>query len=461
MSEIKTQLIAQAKSRKTQNSKTETVWLAQLLRRAGFGYTPQELKYYRSLGYAGTLNELLNPSLVDNSLLEKAIKEQTFDFTNPNDLRRWWLYRMLNTRRPLEEKMTLFLHGHFATSDRKVRNTHAMYVQNMLMRKHALGNFHDLLLGISKDPAMIIWLDNQQNRKGKPNENFAREVMELFTVGIGNYSEVDIKEAARAFTGWQTKPDGFFFNKGQHDFAQKTVLGVTGNLDGDEVISILVRRPETSKLLAHKLITFFAYENPDKSFVERVAARFREDRFSLASMLREIFEDRTFQSDRAYHAKIKSPAELVVGSIKTLQIENLDNDLPQQMGAMGQDLFHPPSVKGWDGGEAWISSDTLMERFNFAARVTTARFDELMKTTTPTQLIRKFALTNALELVDYFVDLLVDGDIPKSAKQRLVEYVSSDLDGKKVSMIEDERTLDAKLRGLVHLIMTLPTYQLT
>ena len=461
MSEIKTQLIAQAKSRKTQNSKTETVWLAQLLRRAGFGYTPQELKYYRSLGYAGTLNELLNPSLVDNSLLEKAIKEQTFDFTNPNDLRRWWLYRMLNTRRPLEEKMTLFLHGHFATSDRKVRNTHAMYVQNMLMRKHALGNFHDLLLGISKDPAMIIWLDNQQNRKGKPNENFAREVMELFTVGIGNYSEVDIKEAARAFTGWQTKPDGFFFNKGQHDFAQKTVLGVTGNLDGDEVISILVRRPETSKLLAHKLITFFAYENPDKSFVERVAARFREDRFSLASMLREIFEDRTFQSDRAYHAKIKSPAELVVGSIKTLQIENLDNDLPQQMGAMGQDLFHPPSVKGWDGGEAWISSDTLMERFNFAARITTARFDELMKTTTPTQLIRKFALTNALELVDYFVDLLVDGDIPKSAKQRLVEYVSSDLDGKKVSMIEDERTLDAKLRGLVHLIMTLPTYQLT
>lgn len=461
MSKIKTQLIAQAKSRKTQNSKTETVWLAQLLRRAGFGYTPQELKYYRSLGYAGTLNELLNPSLVDNSLLEKAIKEQTFDFTNPNDLRRWWLYRMLNTRRPLEEKMTLFLHGHFATSDRKVRNTHAMYVQNMLMRKHALGNFHDLLLGISKDPAMIIWLDNQQNRKGKPNENFAREVMELFTVGIGNYSEVDIKEAARAFTGWQTKPDGFFFNKGQHDFAQKTVLGVTGNLDGDEVISILVRRPETSKLLAHKLITFFAYENPDKSFVERVAARFREDKFSLASMLREIFEDRTFQSDRAYHAKIKSPAELVVGSIKTLQIENLDNDLPQQMGAMGQDLFHPPSVKGWDGGEAWISSDTLMERFNFAARVTTARFDELMKTTTPTQLIRKFALTNALELVDYFVDLLVDGDIPKSAKQRLVEYVSSDLDGKKVSMIEDERTLDAKLRGLVHLIMTLPTYQLT
>lgn len=461
VSKAKTQPKTKVKTQEHSQSKRESIWLAQLLRRAGFGYTPQEFKYYMSLGYDGTLNELLNPKLVDNSILERAIKEQAFDFTNPNDLRRWWLYRMLYTRRPLEEKMTLFLHGHFATSDRKVRNTHAMYVQNMLMRKHALGNFHDLLLGIAKDPAMIIWLDNQQNRKGKPNENFAREVMELFTVGIGNYSELDIKEAARAFTGWHTKPDGYFFNRGQHDFAQKTVLGVTGNLDGDEVISILVKKPETSRLLARKLITFFAYDNPDRSFVERVAARFREHKFSLASMLRVIFEDRTFQSERAYHAKIKSPAELVVGSIKTLQIENLDNDLPQQMGAMGQDLFHPPSVKGWDGGEAWISSDTMMERFNFAARITTTRFDELIRGTTPTQLIHKFKLTNALQLVDYFVDLLVDGDIPKSARQRLVEYVSSDLDGKKVSMIEDDRTLDAKLRGLVHLIMTLPTYQLT
>lgn len=442
-------------------SKKESIWIAQLLRRAGFGYTPKELKYYKSLGYDGALNELLNPKQVDNSLLEKAIKEQSFDFTNPNDLRRWWLYRMIYSRRPLEEKMTLFLHGHFATSDRKVRNPHAMYVQNMLMRKYALGNFHDLLVGMAKDPAMIIWLDNQQNRKGKPNENFAREVMELFTVGIGNYTEKDIKEAARAFTGWQTKPDGFYFNKGQHDFSKKTVLSVSGNLNGEDIVSILVKRPETSKFLARKLITFFAYDNPDKSYVDRVSSSFRDNNYSLTAMLRSIFEDKTFQSERAFHAKIKSPAELVVGSIKTLQLESLDNDLPQLMGAMGQDLFHPPSVKGWDGGESWISSDTMMERFNFTARITTTRFDELLKTNTPTQLVHRFGLTNALEMVNYFVELLVDGDVPKQTRQRLVEYVSSDLDGKKVSMIEDDRTLDAKLRGLVHLIMTLPTYQLT
>lgn len=443
------------------SQKREGNWVAHLLRRAGFGYSPKELKYYLSLGYEGTLDELLNAKAIDNSRLENAIKEQAFDFTNGNDLRRWWLYRMLYTRRPLEEKMTLFWHGHFATSDRKVRNPHAMYLQNMLMRKHALGNFHDLLLGISRDPAMIIWLDNQQNRKGKPNENFAREVMELFTVGIGNYTENDIKEAARAFTGWQTRPEGFYFNKAQHDFSEKKVLNVTGNLNGEDVISILVKRPEASRFLAHKLIVYFAYDNPEKSFVERAAAAFREDRFSVATLVRTIFEDKSFRSERAYHAKIKSPAELVVGTIKTLQMENLDIDLPQQMGAMGQDLFHPPSVKGWDAGESWISSDTMMERFNFAARITTVRFDELMKTHTPTQLIQKFGLENSAQIVDYFLDLLVDGDVPASTRQRLVEYVSTDLDGKKMSMMGDDRTLDAKLRGLVHLIMTLPTYQLT
>lgn len=441
--------------------RSETTWIKQLLRRAGFGYTPQELKYYKNLGYKGTLNELLNPKSVDNSILETAIREQAFDFTNSNELRRWWLYRMTFTRRPLEEKMTLFLHGHFATSDRKVRNPHAMYVQNMLFRKYALGDFHKLLLAVSKDPAMIIWLDNQQNRKGKPNENFAREVMELFTVGIGNYSETDIKEAAKAFTGWQTKPDGFFFNKNQHDFSEKKFFFQVGNFNGDDIIAILVKHPLTGKFLSRKLITFFAHDDPDKAFVERVAQAYETNNYSLRCMLEAIFSDKSFLTDRTYHAKIKSPAELVVGSLKVLQIENLDNDLPQMMGAMGQDLFQPPSVKGWDGGSAWISSDTMMERFNFAARMVTTRFDELTGKSTMKQLIERQGLQSPTDLVNYFTDLLVDADIPKTAKEKLVRYMSSDLNGKKISMIEDERTLDAKLRGLVHLIMTLPTYQLT
>ena len=440
--------------------RTETAWIAQLLRRAGFGCTPQELKYYKSLGYEGTLHELLNPKDVDNSKLEAAIREQAFDFTNSNDLRRWWLYRMTFSRRPLEEKMTLFLHGHFATSDRKVRNPHAMYLQNLLFRKYALGDFHELLLNVSKDPAMIVWLDNQQNRKGNANENFAREVMELFTVGIGNYSENDIKQAAKAFTGWQTRPDGFFFNKNQHDFCQKNFLGASGNFNGEDIIAILVKNPATGRFLAKKLISFYAHESPDKSFVHRVADVYMESKYCLGAMLKAIFSDKSFCSERTYHAKIKSPAELAVGILKVLQIEKLDNDLPQMMAAMGQDLFHPPSVKGWDGGNAWISSETMMERFNFAARAVGMRFDELAATASLTQIVERRGLKSAPLLVDYFSSLLVDGDIPRSARQRLVEYVSCDLDGNKISMIEDERTLDGKLRGLVHLIMTLPTYQL-
>ncbi|MBX9772169.1 MAG: DUF1800 domain-containing protein, partial [Candidatus Obscuribacterales bacterium] len=179
---------------------TGNVWISHLLRRAGFGATPKELAHYTKLGYAEAVEELLNPQTVDNSELEKLIADQQFDFTQIDDLRRWWLYRMTFTKRPLEEKMTLFWHGHFATGDAKVKNTFSMYGQNLLLRKYALGNFQDLLMGITRDPAMIVYLDNQQNRRGKPNENYAREVMELFTMGIGNYSEKDVKEAARAFT---------------------------------------------------------------------------------------------------------------------------------------------------------------------------------------------------------------------------------------------------------------------
>lgn len=459
--------------------KNEKVWIAQLLRRAGFGYSPAELKHYCELGFDSTLEELLNPQKIDNTKLEDAIKAQSFDFTNTRDLKRWWLYRMAFTQRPLEEKLTLFWHGHFATSERKVKNTYAMYLQNLLFRKYAFGNFQNMLMSVSMDPAMIVWLDNQQNRKGKPNENYAREIMELFTLGIGNYSESDIKEAARAFTGWQTKAQGFTFNQRQHDAGSKTVLGETGNLNGDDVVRILARHPATARHLARKLITFLAYDNPDKSFVEEVADAYLLSEQQIRPMLRAIFRHPTFRSKRAYHARIKSPAELVVGTIKTLQIEKLDLDLPQVMASMGQNLFEPPSVKGWDGGPAWISSDTMMERYNFAARIVSSRFNELSESTRPSQLVESQHLNNSTELVDYFLDLLVDGDVPASGRLRLIEYVSDykrntsgagmdDRRGEKrktvageTAIMKDDRKLDAKLRGLVHLIMTLPAYQLT
>ncbi len=431
-----------------------------LLRRAGFGATPAELEYYQSKGYDKTLDELLHPDRVDNSNLDSLIASQNFDFTRIDDLKRWWLFRMCFTKRPLEEKLSLFWHGHFATSNRKVNNPYAMYLQNLSFRKFGMENFSDMLLGVSKDPAMIVWLDNQQNRKGNPNENYAREIMELFSLGIGNYSETDIKEAAKAFTGWQTKNSAFFFNPNQHDSSSKSFLGKTGDLNGDDIVQIVSTQPAASKYISRKLVAFFVTDDPDPRMVEDLAAVYTKENGNTRAILKALFSHPGFKSEKAFHAKIKSPAELVVGTIKTLQVQNLDGDLTASMSRMGQSLFEPPSVKGWDGGHAWISTNTMMERFNFATRITQQKFDAMEGYISPSELVANQGLTNARGMVDYFVSVLLDGDMPEPAKADLVKYVSSDFTGKPIPSIPDDKLLDAKLRGLVHLIMTMPTYQL-
>lgn len=443
------------------SSNSDSFWIRHLLRRAGFGASPDELQHYQQLGYEGTVEELLHPEQVSDDELAHKLKLQAFDYTNIDDLQRWWTYRMLSSRRPLAEKMTLFWHGHFATSDRKVKNPYAMYVQNMLFRKLSMGNFHEILLAVSKDPAMIIWLDNQQNRKGKPNENYAREIMELFTMGIGNYTENDIKEAARAFTGWQAPATGFLFSKGQHDYGEKTFLGETGKFNGDDIVRILVKQKATSRFLARKLCKFFVADDPDEALVQRIGQVYIDSNYNIKSMLRAIFTDDVFLSNKAYHAKIKSPAEYVIGTLKLLQIDELDAGIPQAMEKMGQSLFKPPNVKGWDGGPAWIATDKMMQRFNFAAKMSTERFNEVLKQSTPLQIVERQGLSNSKQIVEYFLALMLDSDLPASAQKRLVAYVASDIDGNPVDRIPDEKTLDAKLRGLTHLIMTLPTYQLS
>jgi uncharacterized protein (DUF1800 family) len=442
-------------------SEAESFWIEHLLRRAGFGFSPPELKYYKSLGYERTLEELLEPEKVDNSKLADALEQQGFDFTRLVDLKRWWIYRMAFTRRPLEEKMTLFWHGHFATSNQKVDNPYFMYIQNEKMRNCGLGNFGDLLLAMSKDPAMIIWLDNQQNRKGKPNENYAREVMELFSLGIGNYTEKDIKEGARAFTGWQSRPDGFFFNAREHDNGDKVFLGQRGNFNGDEVVNILAQNPATPKFLAKKLCKFFVADNPSDEIVDDVAGSYKLGGRNICKMMETIFTHPEFISQTSYHAKIKGPAELAVGTIKSFQVTKLDADLPNQMARMGQSIFEPMTVKGWDGGAAWVSTDMMMERFNFATRVTQQKFDAIEGYIVPSALVAKQGLQTPSETVNYFLNLLVDNDVPESTRNELTQYVLSDNAGKPIDAnLKDERLQDAKLRGLVHLIMTLPTYQL-
>lgn len=441
---------------------TDGFWIAQLLRRAGFGASPSELARYQKLGYNATLEELLHPERSDNAALESLLAKQRFDFSNPYHIKKWWTYRMLYTANPLEEKLTLFWHGHFATSMQKVGDPKAMIEQNKLFRRLAFGNFETLLLAISKDPAMIIYLDNQENQKGKPNENYAREVMELFTVGIGHYTERDIKEAARAFTGWRTnaKNTAFIFDDKQHDTGEKTVFGITGNLNGDDIVHTLARSPDAGRYLAKKLISFFAYDDPDRVFIDNVAEQYRVNGNQIRPMLQAIFTDKSFFSNRTYHAKIKSPPELVIGAIKTLGIRNADIDMPGIIASMGQNIFEPPSVKGWDGGKAWISTESMIERFNFATRISSQKFEELKPFMLPSQLASRQGLKTPRDAVNYFLEILLDGDVPDYTRRRLVKYMETDLDGKATHGVKSDEILDAKLRGLVHLIMSLPTYQL-
>jgi len=443
------------------NSKQETYLIDHVLRRAGFGTTLEERSRYQKLGYEATITELLHPESIKDDALDKLIYDQNFDFTDLSDVRRWWIYRMTFTKRPLQEKMTLFWHGHFATSNAgKVNNPYLMFQQNQTFRNQGLGNFQNLLMAVSKDPAMIVWLDNQQNTKNKPNENYAREVMELFTMGIGNYTEQDVKEAARAFTGWEA-PNGFYFNRKQHDIGQKTFLGHTGNFSGEDIIKILADKPETAKFLSKKLITFFCMDQPSDEFVQRVADSYTQNKQDMRAVMRTILISDEFRSDKAYHNKIKSPAEFVVGTLKTLQVDKVDGDLPAVLARMGQNLFEPPNVKGWDGGMSWIATDTLMERFNFAARISTQRFDAKDGYINPTVLASQYNSKSAKDMVDYFLARLVAEDVPSSARKQLLAYVETNLNGQQADKVPDAKTLDVKMRGLLHLIMTLPAYQLS
>jgi uncharacterized protein (DUF1800 family) len=284
------------------------------------------------------------------------------------ELQGWWLAEMLATPSPFTERMTLFWHNHFVSSQRKVRSPQLMYGQNALLRRHALGNFGEMLHAVARDPAMVIYLDNNSNRKGKPNENFAREVMELFTLGEGHYGERDIKEAARAFTGWgvEAATGEFVFRENAHDDGEKTVLGRTGNFGGEAVLDILLAQPQTAEFIAAKLWQELVSPQPDQAQVKRVAALFRDSRYDIRVAVRALLVSDAFYAEHNRAALIKSPVDLVVGTLRQFQFRTGD-PLPFVLATnqLGQVLFAPPNVKGWPGGETWINSTTLLRRKAF------------------------------------------------------------------------------------------------
>ncbi|HLK50136.1 MAG TPA: DUF1800 domain-containing protein [Bryobacteraceae bacterium] len=283
----------------------------------------------------------------------------------------WWANRMLNSPRPLQEKMALFWHGHFASNEAKVRDYRKLLGQLRLFQQQGLGNFRDLTVAVAKDPAMLSFLDAGVNVKGASNENFAREIMELFTMGVGHYTEKDIREAARAFTGWNYVDLKFVINKDQHDDGEKTFLGHTGRFDGVEVIDIIMQQPATADYIAGKIYRYFVRQDLSPDLQKQLGAVLRQNHYEIRPLLEKIFLSRDFYSQASVGTRIQSPVELAVVTYKKLGLKSIPGvpDFNSVTGALGQQLFSPPTVAGWAQGQSWITPGLLLERANFARDV--------------------------------------------------------------------------------------------
>jgi uncharacterized protein (DUF1800 family) len=359
-----------------------------LLTRAGFAPSETEVRAYAPLTPRAAVDRLLEgtrteaataaPAWIDAPIVtlrdlramsdEQRRAERAAEFRRGLELRAWWLREMSTTSSPLTERMTLFWHNHFVAAQPKVRWSQWMYRQNVTLRRHALGSFGALLHAEARDPALLVYLDAAANRRGAPNENFARELMELFTLGEGRFGEADVREAARAFTGWSVDPaqGSFVFRRALHDDGRKTVLGRTGRFTGDDVIELLLAHPATAEFIVAKLWREFVSPAPDPRRVAELAARFRTDGYELKPLLRDLLLQPEVIAAGDDTALVKSPVELVIGLVR-----QSDAALANPAGAaiavagMGQNLFAPPNVRGWVGGEAWINTQTLLARKQF------------------------------------------------------------------------------------------------
>jgi uncharacterized protein (DUF1800 family) len=370
------------------------------------------------------------------------------------ELQSVWLYRMIFTPHPLRERMTLFWHNHFATSMVKVQSARLMQHQNDLFRESALGDFRKLVTAIGKDPAMLIWLDSTTNRKAKPNENYAREVMELFTLGRGHYQEKDIQEAARAFTGWFVIKDQFKEVARQHDDGTKTVLGQTGNWDGDDVPGILLKQPACAEFLCKKLFRAFVSETlaPSDALIAPLARALRESDYQTQVPLRIILRSNLFFDLSVRRRRVKSPAEFGVGTIRALEVLNptvQTSALAESCVRMGQSLLAPPSVAGWDGGANWISSTAMLARDNLALGLLSQQDQALGQRLDPAALAAKYKFTGPDQRARFFLDLLVQDAFEPKARESIVHAATA-------KGVDD----DAATRNAVRLILTAPEYQL-
>ena len=483
-----------------------------LLWRAGFGGTSEQIKLLADWGPAKSVDYILNfdrvpydkprPDAFDKDIMRppspeerRAIqaarnnrdedtlaqlqaerqRRERLDRDQIREMRKAWLKRMIETPRPLEEKLTLFWHGHFATSYRTIENSYHMYLQNELFRKHALGSYADLMHGLIRDPAMIAYLDNNDSRKNKPNENLAREIMELFSLGIGNYSENDIKQGARALTGYTFEDDEFRLQKNNHDTGSKTILGATGNWDGDDFVRIILDQPACAKYITRRLYSFFVADVPpderggdkeldpaQRAVLRQFADLLRANRYELKPTLRKLFLSEHFYESRFMNDQIKSPVMLTVGAVRSLKTPVRDLAiLNDAMDLMGQRLLFPPSVKGWEGGRSWINTSTYFVRQNTMAFLIAGKKPQGYDASADTQKYDAMALLAAHgaegpvargepgAVVDALLRLTL-GWTPAAAAAALRDFCRANAD----------RINNETVSGMLLLITTMPEYQL-
>jgi uncharacterized protein (DUF1800 family) len=421
---------------------------AHLVRRTRFGASNKDVQQALDDDPQAGIERLLGEQRESADFLARdaALHRVAQDSSDIADLRAWWANRMLDSANPLVEKMTLFWHGHFATSNAKVRSVRQMAAQNALFRKHALGSFRELLHEVARDVAMLVWLDGNANRRRQPNENFARELFELFALGVGNYSERDIKQAARAFSGWHVRKGEFWYNLLQHDTGEKTVFDQTGNFDGDDIVELSLNQHAAPRFLARKLLQFYVMPSPPDEAVVELAACIRENDYAIRPVLRTMFSSSIFFTPESRHSIIKSPAEFVLGTQRTLEARANLRESVSLMAQLGQSLFEPPTVEGWKGGRTWINSATVLGRANFAAELTMgSRFGQIAD---PAEVASQLGWHDSHDAVDYYIELLVSRDVT-SARGAVEEYLA-----------QASGPLGRRLRGVVHLLLTLPEFNL-
>jgi len=443
-----------------------------LFRRTGFGATNAELDAALRDGPDWAIDMVLQgrPGQMEFERATAGLAQSIGQANNGIQATAWWMYRMLYTPHPLREKLTYFWHNHFATSNRKVNNARYMLGQYELTRRHAQGNFRSLLQEISHDPAMMVWLDTVQSRRQMPNENYARELMELFSLGITNlrrpgqrnYTEEDIREAARAFTGWQIDNGRAVFREEQHDPTEKTVLGQRGRWRADDIVRICLEREAAPYFIANKLFRFLVSETVPATpeLLEPLASAFRQSDYDFGAMVERVLRSNLFFSPLVYRTRVKTPVDYALGILRGLEGRQGTIALATALEGLGQRLFYPPSVAGWEGGRAWLNAQTLLFRQNLALALTSTEDTRFGRRCDPAVLARQHHRQSDTELVDFFLRLFLQGDVPTGTRERLLAY-GRQTRGQSVPVYwTSADAADQRVRALCYLVLTLPEFQL-